>query len=173
MPPSSSSTSALPFRRLVHSYIQTRVSLPPHHLSPSFAFVGSIPASELPSRDTYLAYRNKVLSTFPDWLNSAQEVVFSETIRPRDGLRVEHAIAKLVWTGTHSGPGDLLDRPPTGRRVCYRGLVWLERVQGDEGLTRGEVYGDLAKFHRQLAGEAVSDEEWFEARTNPIELDVD
>lgn len=172
MPPSPS----LPFRTLVHSYIQTRLPLPPTHLQPDFSFTGSIPSSVQPSRDVYLRYRSRVLKSFPDWLNSPQEVVFSQS--PHDGAvpSKERAIAKIVWTGTNTGRGGVLGdgHEPTQRRVLYRGIVWLERNQGDAGLSAGEVYGDLARFRRQLDGlETVSDADWAEGRKARVVLDND
>jgi hypothetical protein len=167
------------FQYLVQSFIQTRHPLLPAHLSPTFAFRGSIPSSLLPTRDAYLSYRQDVLKAFPDWINNPTEVVLSASpvdLSNPDSPVKESAIARMVWTGTNTGDGGVLGEGhlATGKRVSYRGIVWLERNAGDEGLSGGEVYGDLASFHRQLAGlETVSDGAWDGARKVMLALEVD
>lgn len=172
---SSSSSSVRPaFVAHVKAYLQTAVPLAPSHVHPAFVFRGSIPAGVMQSSAEYLRYRDGVLASFPDWLNRATEVVFS-----RAGGK-ESAIAKVSWSGTNTGDGGVLggDHAATGRRVSYRGLVWLEQdadacaQAGVDGLTGGEVYGDLARFKRQLAGEeTVLDDEW-QAVREPVDLGV-
>jgi hypothetical protein len=126
-----------------------------------------------------LSYRQGVLKAFPDWINNPTEVVLSASpvdLSNPDSPVKESAIARMVWTGTNTGDGGVLGEGhlATGKRVSYRGIVWLERNAGDEGLSGGEVYGDLASFHRQLAGlETVLDGAWDGARKVMLALEDD
>ena len=71
----------------VHSFIQTVEPLHPVLLHPTFKFKGSIPGGVLNTSTDYLKYRESVLHSCPDWLNSTQDICWS-TARDPDGVYV-------------------------------------------------------------------------------------
>jgi hypothetical protein len=72
-------------------------------------------------------------------------------------------MAKVNWSGTHTGAGGFFPgKEPTGRRVSYSGIVVFEQdtarqeQDGIDGLHLATAYGDLTRFKKQVGRRAAS-----------------
>lgn len=72
-------------------------------------------------------------------------------------------MAKVDWSGTHTGAGGFFPgKEPTGRRVSYSGIVVFEqdtvrqKEDGIDGLHLATAYGDLTQFKKQVCPRASS-----------------
>ena len=104
-------------------------------LDPGLTFRGSLGRRTNGIPD-FLAYVDMVRAAFPDFHNRVELLVVD---RP-------HAVARLTYTGTHSGP--ILGFEATGRKVAYEGIAWFT-VHGGK-LTSGFVLGDVDGLRAQL-----------------------
>lgn len=80
--------------------------------------VGYMEGADVPGREAFLAERARLLTMFPDLAITADDVI-------AEGDKVA-----VRWhvDATHLGPGPGI--APTGRRVTFRGLTWLELRDG-------------------------------------------
>jgi steroid delta-isomerase-like uncharacterized protein len=100
-------------------------------LAEDFAFRGSL-GTETRGRDEWRSYRDTIRAGSPDFHNEVVTVI----------ARGDHAAARLLYTGTHSG--HLAGLPPTGRRFSYAGAAFF--AANARQLTSAWVLGDLSSL---------------------------
>lgn len=99
---------------------------------------GYMEGAEVRGCDAFLAERTRLLTLFPDLA-----IVADDVIEQGDKVAVRWHV-----TATHTGPG--LGLTPTGRRVSFRGLTWMEFKHGK--LVRGWDSWNLGGLLQQLRG---------------------
>jgi steroid delta-isomerase-like uncharacterized protein len=104
-------------------------------LHPDLRFRGSL-GQETVGLDQWRDYRDGVRRASPDFHNHVVDLV----------AEGDRAAARLVWSGTHSGP--LLGVEATGRRFSYDGAAFF--TSRDGMLADIWVVGDLDALRRQL-----------------------
>lgn len=104
-------------------------------LAEDFIFRGSL-GTETHGRDEWRAYRDLIRVGASDFHNEVVTLVVKE----------EQAAARLLYTGTHTGP--LAGLAPTGRRFFYAGAAFFTASMGQ--LTSAWVLGDLTGLREQL-----------------------
>jgi steroid delta-isomerase-like uncharacterized protein len=105
-------------------------------LSPRFEFRGSLGTATV-GRDGWRSYRDTIRAGSSDFHNQVVTLV----------CEGEAAAARLLYTGTHTGP--LLGLPATGRGFEYAGAAFFTVADGL--LESAWVLGDLEGLRDQLS----------------------
>ena len=114
-------------------------TLVPVLLAADIEFRGSI-GLEVKGRDGFVGYMRTIRAAFPDFRNEIVSLIAEDS----------RAAARLEYTGTHRG--EILGRPPTGRRVAYAGAAFFDVADGR--ISKVWVLGDVTALVRQISDPA-------------------